>query len=169
MLHRLRLHTGQKSNLIHRLLLSTEVQSDILHNQTDHTNSRLQLQPTDREVSTKIHTVSVSADPRPRPRPRPPRFSIADGVFLRLLLDSRLGATGGSIPWTSSSSSMTGAHRQGRAVAHAGRCSACAQCRAQGGRVAGPRVNRAVRASVARCAGAAACAVRCAGTGAEGL
>ena len=113
MLHRLRLHTGQKSNLIHRLLLSTEVQSDILHNQTNHTNSRLQLQHTDREVSTKIHTVSVSADPRPRlrPRPRPPRFPIADGVFLRLLLDSRLGATGGSIPWTSSSSSMNSAHR----------------------------------------------------------
>ena len=126
MLHRLRLHTGQKSNLIHRLLLSTEVQSDILHNQTNHTNSRLQLQPTDREVSTKIHTVSVSADPRPRPRP--PRFTITDGVFLRLLLDLRLDATRGSIPWTFSSSSMTGARR-------AGRCSACAQ--QSGGRQGG--------------------------------
>jgi len=43
----------------------------------------------------------------PRPRPRPPRLLAEDGIFWCLLLDSRLGATGGSIAGACSSSSMT--------------------------------------------------------------
>jgi hypothetical protein len=60
-----------------------------------------------------IHTVSVDADGAvgfavvavdPRPRLRPPRIPVKAGIFLRLLLDSRLAATG---TWDSSASSMT--------------------------------------------------------------
>jgi hypothetical protein len=51
----------------------------------------------------------VAADPRPRPRP--PRTPVAAGIFLRLLLDSRLAATG---TWDSSASasSMTYSRRR---------------------------------------------------------
>ena len=77
------------------------------------THSRLQI-----KASRKIHTVSVSTDMEadgvvdfaamdPRPRPRPPRLPIEGGTILCLLLDSKLAATRGSIPRTSSSSSMT--------------------------------------------------------------
>ena len=80
------------------------------------THSRLHLLQI--KASRKIHTVSVSTDMEadgvvdfvatdPQPRPRPPRLPIEGGTILCLLLDSRLAATGGSIPRTSSSSSMT--------------------------------------------------------------